>query len=180
MIRRRNVRREEYQAQCAVITWLGYEMKKYPELAWLYAIPNGGKRSKKTAAMMKAMGVKAGIWDLCLPVPRGTYHGLYLEMKSADGSLTPAQRDFGQFLDSVGYATSVCRTAPEARDKILAYLNQRRPDAFLLVTVAGGPPLRLPLPIPAIDIKTIRVEFHPTNPAAMAIEPPLQTENQRR
>lgn len=173
--RHRTTRQEEFQEQCALITWLGYERKKYPELAYLYAIPNGGKRSKATAGQMKAMGVKAGIPDLCLPVPRGPYHGFYLELKSERGSLSPAQRDVLEFLKGVGYATGVYRTAAEARDKILAYLNQRQPDAFLLVTVAGSPPLRLPLPVPAIDIKTIRVEFHPTDPAAVALEPPLQT-----
>lgn len=126
--RAKQPRRLEFQTQCTLIQWLAYEEKNHPEIRWLYAIPNGGKRHKAIAGQMKAMGVKAGVWDLCLPVPRGRYHGLYIEMKTMDGELTPAQRDFGMFLDGVGYATRVCRTAPEARDKILAYLNLPKPE----------------------------------------------------
>lgn len=120
---RKTPRKIEFQMQCALIQWLAYEIKNYPELKWLYAIPNGGKRHVVVAAQMKAMGVKAGVWDLCLPVPHGKFHGLYVEMKSDDGDLTPAQRDFGDFIASVGYAVMVCRSADEARDSILRYIN---------------------------------------------------------
>lgn len=131
-MKRRPPRRLEFQTQCALIQWLAYEIKNYPELAWLYAIPNGGKRHKAIAAQMKAMGVKAGVWDLCLPAARihqdRVVHSLYVEMKTLDGELTPAQRDFGVYLQRAGFATSVCRTAAEARDKILGYLNLPKPE----------------------------------------------------
>ena len=53
-------------------------------------MPNGGKRNPAEAARFKAMGVKAGVPDLCLPVPMNGYAGLYIEMKysnnKTDGS----------------------------------------------------------------------------------------------
>lgn len=51
------------------------------ELALLHHIPNGGARSKATAGRLKAEGVKAGIPDICLPVPKNGYGALYIELK---------------------------------------------------------------------------------------------------
>jgi hypothetical protein len=65
---------------------------KYPALRMLHAIPNGGHRHKATAARLKAAGVKAGVPDICLPVARGDWHGLYIELKVGKNKLTEAQR----------------------------------------------------------------------------------------
>ena len=43
----------------------------------LFAIPNGGKRSPVTGSILKAEGVRRGIPDLMLAIPRGNYHGLF-------------------------------------------------------------------------------------------------------
>ena len=113
----------EAKEQTALIQWLAFDTSKYPELKWLYAIPNDLRVTPQRARRAKAMGMKAGISDLCFPVPRGAYHGFYIEMKSAKGVLSSAQRDFLQFVKSVGYKTAVCRSAAEAREKILDYLS---------------------------------------------------------
>lgn len=126
-MKRRPPQHLEFKNQCALIQWLSYEHKKYPDLAYLYAIPNDIRTTPQRAARAKAMGMRAGTPDLCLPTPRGPYHGLYVEMKSLEGQPTPAQRDFLDFLRRVGYAAIICRTAAEARDKILGYLNLPKP-----------------------------------------------------
>lgn len=75
---------------------------RYPELRLMFAIPNGGTRDKKEAAKLKATGVKPGVPDLMLPVPRHGYYGLYIELKrpatekSAKGQVSAPQRDFWQ------------------------------------------------------------------------------------
>ena len=121
-------RHYEAQAQAALITWMGYETRKHPELAYLYSIPNDIRTTPRRAARAKAMGMKAGVPDLCLPVPRGIWHGLYIEMKHGTNKATPAQEDFLRFLGRVGYATCVCYSAQIARDKILTYLNLPKPE----------------------------------------------------
>jgi len=73
---------KESDHQIALFQWVSYQLKRYPELELLYHIPNGGYRYKTTARRLKAEGVKAGVPDICLPVPRGGYHGLYIEMKA--------------------------------------------------------------------------------------------------
>ena len=53
--------------------------RQHPELRYLFAVPNGGYRHKATAAAMQRQGCRAGVPDLCLPVPRGGYAAWYGE-----------------------------------------------------------------------------------------------------
>ena len=99
-------------------------MNKHPELALLYAIPNGGKRSIKTARMLKATGVKAGVPDMCLPVPRYPYHGLYIELKRRKGGrVSEKQSEWLHDLRKEGYKTCVCYGSDEAIQVIEEYLK---------------------------------------------------------
>ena len=75
------MRAPEHNLQSLLVQRCRLERQRYPELALLYAIPNGGQRNRVVAAKLKAEGVQAGVPDLCLPVARGPYHGLYLETK---------------------------------------------------------------------------------------------------
>ena len=47
----------------------------------LIHIPNGGKRNPREGARLKRMGVRAGVHDYHLPVARGQYHSLWIELK---------------------------------------------------------------------------------------------------
>ena len=73
----------EEREQIAIFKWA--EMQK--GLSLLHHIPNGGKRGKVEAARLKAAGVKAGIPDICLPIPRNGYGALYIELKAPSDKL---------------------------------------------------------------------------------------------
>lgn len=74
-----------------------------------FAIPNGGARDAVTAGRLKAEGVKAGVPDVCCPVARYGYHGLFLEFKkperqaSSGGGLSAAQLEWKEALARQGY-----------------------------------------------------------------------------
>lgn len=115
----------EHQEQAALFAWSDWMATVMPELSLMYAIPNGGHRSKQTGALLKAEGVKAGVPDICLPVPRGDKHGLYIEMKRRRGGSVSA--DQLKWLDNLmrqGYECHVCRGCEEARQVILDYLKR--------------------------------------------------------
>lgn len=101
----------EAQHQSAVIKWTQQPSirHQWPELALLHHIPNGGTRDPVEAKHLKQQGVKNGVPDLSLPVPRGRYHGLYIEMKKEDGSTTSDQEWWGEQLQRLGYAWTVCK-----------------------------------------------------------------------
>ena len=117
----KNGRRSEADEQAILFQWAAY----FPELEYMFAVPNGGSRHPAEAANLKRQGVKAGVPDVCLPLPRGKYHGLYIEMKVGRNKPTDKQNEWLAHLKSVGYETAVCYGFEEARDTILAYLKER-------------------------------------------------------
>ena len=112
----------EASEQAALMQFAALYQAQIPELAWLHHIPNGGRRDKVTAVQLKAQGVKTGVWDLFLPVPRNGKAGLYIEMKWGDNDLTKEQRAFRAFVEP-HYATEVCYSWQHAATVLLAYLG---------------------------------------------------------
>lgn len=120
-----NIIPTEHQEQAALFEWAAFQECVWPELRLLHAIPNGGKRDKVTAARLKAEGVKPGVPDVCLPVPRGEKHGLYIEMKRRRGGTVSAdQLKWLENLMRQGYECHVCRGCEEARMTIMEYLRR--------------------------------------------------------
>lgn len=113
----------EAQHQAALFNWAWLVRNRYPELALLYHIPNGGSRNKAEAANLKRQGVKPGVPDLCLPVPRGQYHGLYIELKTEKGRTSTAQDWWIRELNAQGYFTEVCHSWESAVRVIEWYMN---------------------------------------------------------
>ena len=89
-------------------------------------IPNEGKRSLSYAARMKRMGLRSGFPDLFVPLARGGYHGLFIEMKYGKNKTTKEQEEWLERLSAEGYACAVCYNAAEAIKTIESY-NRRKP-----------------------------------------------------
>jgi hypothetical protein len=95
----------------------------------MFAIPNGGYRRPREAARMKLAGVKSGIPDILLPVPRGEFHGLFIELKrpivkgDAKPVVSPEQKHWLKELDAQGYMATVCYGWIEAKEVIESYLG---------------------------------------------------------
>jgi hypothetical protein len=113
----------ESTEQQALFQWAAYNEAKMPELRLLHAIPNGGKRDKITAAILKGEGVKSGVPDVCLPVARQGFHGLYIEMKVDKNKPTENQMWWMCRLSEQGYKVKVCWGWEEAKREIEAYLK---------------------------------------------------------
>lgn len=118
-MRRETVPTEHWE-QMQLFEWA----ENFPELAMMYAIPNGGHRDIRVAVKLKEEGVKAGVPDICLPVPRGKMHGLYIELKRRKyGRVSPDQLKWLEALMREGYACAVCCGWEQARDVIEDYLR---------------------------------------------------------
>lgn len=116
--------RKEDQEQKLVIQWARIQSRAIPELELLYHIPNESKRPVVTAAYLKSMGMLPGIPDLCLPVPRGKYAALYIEMKSDSGRVSDQQKDIICKLGQAGNCAIICRSADGAIAAIRQYLAE--------------------------------------------------------
>lgn len=113
----------EANEQAALFRWAAFSSGKHPELRLLYHIPNGGSRHPAEAANLKRQGVKAGVPDICLPVARGGFHGLYIELKAGKNKPTEAQVEWIEALAKERYAAVVCYGAEEAQEAVGEYLG---------------------------------------------------------
>lgn len=118
------MRRPEDDIQRAVCQWLEVQ-ERLGKLTW-YAIPNGGKRSKIEAAIMKGLGVRAGIPDL-LVLCEG--RSLYIELKAPENKLTgykggkvsKEQQEAMERLETHGASCVVCWSTDEAIAAVTAF-----------------------------------------------------------
>ena len=115
----------EHEEQKALFAWQQWVQHQYPGLELMHAIPNGGKRDLVIAARLKEEGVKAGVPDICLPVPKGGKAGMYIEMKRLKGArATPEQLQWLSALSRQGYYCVLCHGWEQARDEILRYMTE--------------------------------------------------------
>lgn len=113
----------EHEHQVTLFSWAALEQHRFPELEFMFAVPNGGKRDPRVAAKLKLEGVRRGVPDVWLPVPRGGYHGLVFEMKSGDNKETAEQKKYLRFLSQQGYLTATCYTWEDAKVLVENYLE---------------------------------------------------------
>jgi hypothetical protein len=117
--------RSEHNEQALLFQWIDIEAKRYPEMALIFAIPNGGFRHARTAALMKAEGVRRGVPDICWPLakvgPGGVWAGLFIEMKVDGGRLSDSQKAMHAALHATGYMVVVCWSFEDAKTAIESY-----------------------------------------------------------
>lgn len=113
----------EHQHQVALFKWAKRVGSQYRGLDLMFAIPNGGYRGHREGSRLKDEGVRAGVPDIFLPVPLGGYAGLWIEMKTSKGCLSPEQRVYLSRLDAEGYKVEVARGYPAAVKAIDSYYS---------------------------------------------------------
>ncbi len=123
MLKQDKRKKTEHTEQVALFNWAKRKESRHPQLALMFAIPNGGKRHVVTAKKLKASGAKAGIPDIFLPVPHGEKHGLWIELKVGKNKPTKEQDMWLSNLAGEGFATAVCYGFDEAKDTIVEYLG---------------------------------------------------------
>ena len=126
--------------QKALFCWAALNIATYPQLKWLYAVPNGFFSTPGQKAKMKAEGLRDGVPDICLPVI--CYHdnrpnvwseiafcGLYIELKiekrrnQKNGGCSEEQLEWLAYLNEAGYKAVVCYSWIEAVEVIKEYLK---------------------------------------------------------
>lgn len=125
--RREKSRDLEHPMQVGVFEWAESHRLEWPELQWMFAVPNfAGRLGKKTArhgARLKAEGRKPGVPDILLPVRRGDAPGLAIEMKAGKNALSPDQQRWLQHLWAQKWETRVCYSTETAIAEIVGYLG---------------------------------------------------------
>lgn len=123
----------EHTEQAALFSWAELASGRYPELGLMFAIPNGaklpykkdkrGRRYSPEAMKLKKEGLRSGVPDVCLPVARQGFHGLFVEMKIKGNRPSDAQKEYIAQLNMQGYAVVVAYGWDAAREAIEDYLG---------------------------------------------------------
>lgn len=93
----------EYDMQRQVFEACALRAVEQPAYALLMAVPNGQYRK----GQRPEPGIKPGACDLLLPIARGPYHGLWIELKVRPNKPTAAQVEFMRRMEEQGYAVAV-------------------------------------------------------------------------
>jgi len=101
----------EHLQQVRLVSWF---RRTYPGVR-VFAIPNGGHRGASQGAALKAEGVSPGVPDLCIPA-----WNLWVELKRETGGVvSPVQRDWIAYLESIGHRVIVGHGFENAKRQIL-------------------------------------------------------------
>jgi hypothetical protein len=114
----------EHQEQKILVRWFRLQYSQYAK--YLFAIPNGGVRHIGTAIKIKEEGGMAGVPDLFLMIPKGGWHGMWIEMKAKGGRVSKDQEQFIGAAILMGYQAVVCYGFEDARDAINNYLQDNK------------------------------------------------------
>lgn len=95
------MKRAEQQIHRAIAQHL--RTRAVPGLVWFH-VPNGGQRGKIEAAILKSMGVRAGVSDFIFVHDSKVYA---LELKAEGGRATESQMQFLADIDRAGAFTAL-------------------------------------------------------------------------
>ena len=110
----------ETDEQIALFDFASYR----PDLRLMFHIPNEGRRTVQHTQTLLRMGLKPGVPDIMLPIAKGRYHGLFIELKRKyGGRTTPEQKAWQAELLEQGYCACVCKGFDEARATIDWYMK---------------------------------------------------------
>ena len=114
--------RIESSLQRACVAWFRVQYRSRADM--LFAVPNGGGRSRVEAAIMKGEGVTPGVADLILLEPRGGFASLCIEMKKdAKARQSEAQKAWQAAAESFGNKYVVCRSFEQFQETVRDYMN---------------------------------------------------------
>ena len=94
-----------------------------PRLQYLFHIPNESVGGTGWIIRKRQMGVKKGVPDGFYPVPIGGKHGLFIEMKTAKGSVSSEQKKWIDALQTFGYQVEVCHGWEDAKRVLTEYIQ---------------------------------------------------------
>lgn len=95
---------------------------QYPsEYEFVFAIPNGGYRTPRAASLMKYEGQKKGTPDVFIPIPKGIYHGMFLEVKTEKGTVSKEQKGKMERYQQMGYYVVAAKGFDACMEQLVNY-----------------------------------------------------------
>lgn len=115
----------EHEEQAMFVEYV--KLRGFP----IAAVPNGfhisGSNKQKTVQAvnkLRAEGMSNGFPDLIIPYPTKHFHGLFIEMKRADGgTVSDEQKQWLDLLNNLGYLAVACHGFDKAKKVFDDYIR---------------------------------------------------------
>lgn len=108
----------EWTIQVMLFQWIAH----YPLIKdFIFSIQNEGKRTLKRGSISNQMGLRKGVSDIFIALPKHNFHGAWIELKSKGKKPTDAQKKFLEDMSSKNYFTAVCDSFEKAKETIEWY-----------------------------------------------------------
>ena len=90
---------KESEIHIGIMDWVRDNQEEHEVLKTIYHTPNSFfGTSYAVINWLKKLGLKKGVWDICIPIDNGIYPFAYLEVKSESGKLSKDQIEFRQLI----------------------------------------------------------------------------------
>lgn len=103
--------------------WVKWHENHDPRLKTIFHVANERRTSPQAGLRLKQKGVRTGIPDICVPIPRKGFHALYIELKIKPNKLTESQETMLKLLYDLGHCARVAWSGDEAIDILKSYLE---------------------------------------------------------
>lgn len=120
----------ESQIQKDCVRWFRHRYESIEPL--FFSVANGGARNVWTAKIMKDEGVRAGVADLILLIPRHGFAGLLVEMKTPDGKQSDSQKTFERLVTQYKYKYVVVRDLPTFQQLMMWYIEDKEEEPICI------------------------------------------------
>ena len=120
----------ESQMQKYCVAWFRHRYESIEPL--FFSVANGGARNVWTAKIMKDEGVRAGVADLILLIPRHGFAGLLVEMKTPDGKQSDSQKTFERLATQYRYKYVVVRDLTTFQQLMLWYIEDKAEEPICI------------------------------------------------
>lgn len=117
----------EFQHQCALFEWARMPgvLRKYPALDLLSSSQNGANMGEVERQKAAKSGLLPGEMDLKLPVARGRFIGLVIELKYGKNKPTKEQLRYARRMTEEGHFAAFLWSWEDAMQLIVNYLEGR-------------------------------------------------------
>ena len=120
----RRAKSNEHGEQSAYFDWWrAYAKSRHIHESLCFAIKNDSAHTDAGRIYRWKEGVQAGVWDVFLAIPRGGYHGMFLEFKYGKNKLDPKQLEFYSRVSYYNYRMQAVWSADEAIKEVQQYLR---------------------------------------------------------
>lgn len=106
-----------------ILNYIGSHPYLFQFKNYILHFPSEGKRTPSYGLLMKSLGMRKGVADLFIAVPKRGFGGAWIELKSAKGLLRPEQMEFLANMKEQNFYTCACWSIDEAIETITWYFE---------------------------------------------------------